>query len=128
MARLNRDWRWERRDEAPSDFPFALLVGNEPIAWFKRSIDAEFVVRAVPEIVQLRQDLVAAAEEARQRTGEMERRADEVERVSRAVNEVIADIARLAHSEGTHAALERASQEAIRELGRLTRLVRRRAA
>lgn len=128
MARLDRDWRWERRDDAPSDFPFALLVGNEPIAWFKRSTDAEFVIRAVPEIVQLRQDLIAAAEETRQRTGEMERLADEVERVSRAVNAVIADIARLASSGGAHAALERASHEAIRELGRLTLLVRRRAA
>ena len=128
MGIIEGDWRYERHDDSPSEFPFAVMGRGEVIAWFKRSVDAEFVIRAVAEIVRLREDLIVAVEETRQRTDQVESYAGEVERLSRTVANLITEIARLSRAGGARAALERVSHEAIRELGRLTLLMRRRAA
>jgi hypothetical protein len=54
---IEDNWSCVRCDDARAEFPFALLAAGKVIARFKRSAEADFVIHAVAEIVELRGEL-----------------------------------------------------------------------
>ena len=54
MSRESDHWECKEHPDSPSGFPFAVISGEEIIAWARRQEDGEFIARArgvVPRLV-----------------------------------------------------------------------------